>query len=69
MKRLTVLAHSAGARAAGGAGARSHDIVKPLGTTDDWPTYSGDYSGKRYSALTQVNQSTVKDLTLAWNSG
>ena len=39
-------------------------ILKPL--SDSWPTYSGDYSGKRYSALTQVNQSNVKNLTLAW---
>ena len=31
-----------------------------------WPTYSGDYTGRRYSALTQVNQTTVKNLTLAW---
>jgi alcohol dehydrogenase (cytochrome c) len=37
---------------------------KPL--ANDWPTYSGDYSGKRYSNLTQVNQSNVKNLTLAW---
>ncbi len=35
---------------------------------NDWPTYSGDYSGKRYSKLTQVNQSNVKNLTLAWTS-
>jgi alcohol dehydrogenase (cytochrome c) len=39
-------------------------ILKPLGGS--WPTYSGDYSGKRYSTLTQLNQSNVKDLTLAW---
>src|SRR2546426_8100541 len=39
-------------------------ILKPL--SDSWPTYSGDYSGKRYSALTQINQSTAKNLTLAW---
>ncbi len=39
-------------------------ILKPL--ADSWPTYSGDYSGKRYSALTQVNHSTVKNLTLGW---
>jgi alcohol dehydrogenase (cytochrome c) len=37
-------------------------LTKPLG--DSWPTYSGDYSGKRYSALTQINQSNVKNLTL-----
>src|SRR5690242_2425905 len=42
------------------------DILKPL--KDGWPTYSGDYSGKRYSALTQINQSNVKHLTLAWTS-
>src|SRR6185369_8107261 len=39
-------------------------IKKPLAET--WPTYSGDYTGRRYSALTQVNQTTVKNLTLAW---
>jgi alcohol dehydrogenase (cytochrome c) len=33
-----------------------------------WPTYSGDYSGKRYSSLTQVDQTNVKHLTLAWTS-
>jgi alcohol dehydrogenase (cytochrome c) len=42
------------------------DLLKPL--KDSWPTYNGDYSGKRYSALTQVNQSTVTHLTLAWMS-
>ena len=40
------------------------DLMKPL--KDSWPTYSGDYSGKRYSALDQINQSNVKNLTLAW---
>src|ERR1700761_8365098 len=40
------------------------EISKPLG--DSWPTYSGDYSGKRYSSLTQINQENVKHLTLAW---
>jgi alcohol dehydrogenase (cytochrome c) len=39
-------------------------LTKPLG--DSWPTYAGDYSGKRYSSLKQINQSNVKNLTLAW---
>ena len=39
---------------------------KPL--ADSWPTYSGDYTGRRYSALTQINQTTVKNLTLAWTT-
>jgi len=39
-------------------------IFKPL--SDSWPTYSGDYSGRRYSSLNQINQSNVRNLTLAW---
>jgi alcohol dehydrogenase (cytochrome c) len=35
---------------------------------DSWPTYSGDYSGRRYSGLSQINQSNVKNLTLAWSA-
>src|SRR4051812_34405757 len=42
------------------------EILKPL--TDQWTTYSGDYSGKRYSSLKQINQSTVKNLSLSWVS-
>jgi len=45
-------------------GLNPESIRKPL--ADSWPTYSGDYTSRRYSALTQVNQSTVKNLTLAW---
>ena len=41
-------------------------ILKPL--AESWPTYSGDYTGRRYSALTQINQTTLKNLGLAWVS-
>ena len=34
--------------------------------TDSWPTYNGDYTGRRYSPLTQINQSNVGTLNLAW---
>src|SRR5436305_4634889 len=47
-----------------GRGVDPADLLKPL--KEDWPTYNGDYSGKRYSALTQVNTTNVKNLTLAW---
>jgi alcohol dehydrogenase (cytochrome c) len=40
------------------------DIVKPL--ANQWTTYSGDFSGKRYSALKAVNTTTVKNLSLKW---
>ena len=49
-----------------GGGLEPSDILKPL--KDSWPTYNGDYTGRRYSALTQIDQSTVKNLTLAWFS-
>src|ERR1700709_2547219 len=42
------------------------ELLKPL--KDSWPTYNGDYSGRRYSALKEVNASTVKNLSLAWMS-
>jgi alcohol dehydrogenase (cytochrome c) len=34
--------------------------------TDSWPTYNGDYSGRRFSRLKKINQSNVGALTLAW---
>lgn len=40
------------------------EILKPL--TDQWRTYNGDYTGKRYSGLRDINASTVKDLSLSW---
>src|SRR5436190_17061869 len=34
--------------------------------TDSWPTYHGDFSGRRYSPLKQINAGNVKSLSLAW---
>ena len=41
-------------------------LLKPL--ADSWPTYSGDYTGRRYSALKQIDQTTIKQLALAWTT-
>ena len=48
----------------GQGGLDPSEILKPLG--DQWTTYSGDYTGRRYSSLKQINQSTVKNLSLSW---
>ncbi|MGO9589924.1 MAG: acido-empty-quinoprotein group A [Candidatus Acidiferrales bacterium] len=40
------------------------EILKP--PTSDWPTFNGDYTGRRYSSLTQINRTNVGSLTLAW---
>jgi acido-empty-quinoprotein group A len=34
--------------------------------TDSWPTYNGDYSGRRFSTLKQINAKNVGSLTLGW---
>jgi len=47
-----------------GQGLTPAQILRP--TADSWPTYHGDYSGRHYSALTQITQANVKSLSLAW---
>lgn len=39
-------------------------LLKP--PTDAWPMYNGDYTGRRYSTLKQINRDNVGALTLAW---
>src|SRR5260370_3503883 len=38
-------------------------LLKPA--TDTWPTYNGDYSGRRFSTLDQISAGNVNSLTLA----
>jgi alcohol dehydrogenase (cytochrome c) len=35
--------------------------------TDAWPSYNGDYSGRRFSPLTKITDKNVKHLGLAWS--
>ena len=39
-------------------------LLKPATTA--WPTYNGDYSGRRFSTLDQINQSNISQLKPAW---
>ncbi|HEX7362028.1 MAG TPA: acido-empty-quinoprotein group A [Bryobacteraceae bacterium] len=39
-------------------------LLKP--PTNAWPTYNGDYSGRRFSPLNLINESTIDRLNLAW---
>jgi acido-empty-quinoprotein group A len=39
-------------------------LLEPPTTT--WPTYNGDYSGRRYSTLKQIDQTNVGSLVMAW---
>ncbi len=64
MKLFPLLLLSANLFAQGG-GVSPEELLKPL--KNDWPTYNGDYSGRRFSALKEVNTNTVKNLSLAWS--
>lgn len=48
--------------------AQGLDPSSTLASANSWPTYSGDYSGRHYSTLEQINQANVKNLALAWVS-
>jgi alcohol dehydrogenase (cytochrome c) len=54
-----------------GEGLDPNKLTQP--PVDDWPTYNGDYSGRRFSPLSKINASNVNSLSLAWvyriNSG
>lgn len=50
--------------AVGSAQLRPETLLKQ--PTDAWPTYNGDYSGRRFSPLTQINSGNVHTLSLAW---
>jgi alcohol dehydrogenase (cytochrome c) len=63
---LSLLAAPVWLAAQGQEGLDPATLGKPL--ADSWPTYSGDYSGRRYSALDQINPATVKSLGLAWTA-
>ncbi len=39
-------------------------LLRP--TADSWPSYHGDYSGRRHSQLKQITPDNVHQLTLAW---
>src|SRR6185369_3088084 len=50
----------------GQGGLEPADMLKPL--AEQWTTYSGDLTGKRFSSLKLVNTNTVKNLSLKWMS-
>src|SRR4051812_8266429 len=54
-----------GAASLSGQGLDS-SLLLQRSTGDVWPTYNGDYSGRRFSSLVQINRSNITSLTLAW---
>jgi len=67
MKRLVSVC---GALAIGAAVLSGQGLVDPARfsqpPTDSWPTYNGDYSGRRFSPLTKITAENVQGLSLGW---
>ncbi|HEX3753567.1 MAG TPA: PQQ-binding-like beta-propeller repeat protein, partial [Rhizomicrobium sp.] len=40
------------------------ELLKPKGNA--WPSYNGDYTGQRFSPLTEINSTNVHTLALSW---
>jgi alcohol dehydrogenase (cytochrome c) len=64
MLACVFLAVTLTAQAPIGTGLDPATLAKPA--TDQWPTYNGDYSGRRFSPLTKINDGNVSSLSLAW---
>ena len=39
-------------------------LISPVG--ENWPSYNGDYSGRRFSSLHEINKANVAQLRAAW---
>jgi alcohol dehydrogenase (cytochrome c) len=65
-KLALILLLGALAPMAGNAQVTSQRIEHAASEPQNWITYSGTYSGQRYSTLTQINQANVKDLEQKW---
>lgn len=39
-------------------------LATPVG--ENWPSYNGDYTGRRYSSLREINKTNVSQLRAAW---
>src|SRR5690348_10538075 len=39
-------------------------LLKP--PADTWPSFNGDYTGRRYSPLSQIDSTNIGSLTMAW---
>lgn len=47
-------------------GISSKDLLDGLAHPDRWLTYSGDYSGRRHSPLTQITPANAGQLVAQW---
>ena len=42
------------------------DVLRAQPVGENWPSYNGDYTGRRFSSLREINRSNVGQLRAAW---
>ena len=67
MRKLSFTAGLAiGAMSLFGVAQANDDLAKMIDDPKQWVIQTGDYENQRYSELSQINKSNVKDLRVAW---
>jgi alcohol dehydrogenase (cytochrome c) len=61
-----LLTFGAGTLALGAQGITNQDLLGGLANPTRWLTYSGDYSGRRHSPLTQITPANAMQLSAQW---
>jgi alcohol dehydrogenase (cytochrome c) len=61
---LTVLSFGASISSLAAQSLLPETLLNP--PADSWPTFNGDYSGRRFSKLAQIDSSNVGSITPAW---
>jgi alcohol dehydrogenase (cytochrome c) len=65
--RLSLAASAAALAVTAGVHANTLDMTKVgQAPVDSWPTYHGDYTGRRFSPLTEINAANVANLREQW---
>ena len=63
--RLVILIVWVAGTSLGAQGLNPSDLLHPR--PGEWPMYNGDFTGRRFSALSQINSGNVRRLALAWS--
>jgi lanthanide-dependent methanol dehydrogenase len=67
MRRMKVLLATVALIATAGSAYANEEVMKLQKDQNNWAMQLGDYSGKRYSPLDQINTQNVKNLKVDWS--
>src|SRR5271166_1863161 len=60
-----LIGQETGAQASSPLHVSAEDLsIRPVG--ENWPSYNGDYTGRRFSSLREINRTNVAQIRAAW---